>query len=112
LQNERLNFKAVGDAVLVENLRPTKSAGGIVLVMNDLRKWNLGRVVSVGPKVRTCDPGDIVVWEVFKGQAAGQTDDERWFLRDADILAKVSNPPKWVVEEIARRDAGETAGAK
>jgi co-chaperonin GroES (HSP10) len=103
VQNEQLNFQAVGDSVLVENLRPTKSAGGIHLVMNDLRKWNLGRVVSVGPKVRTCDQGDLVVWEVFKGQAAGQTDEERWFLRDADILAKVRSPPEWVVNELARR---------
>jgi co-chaperonin GroES (HSP10) len=114
MQLERLDYQAVGDVLLVEQLRPMKQ-GVIHLVQHDLRKYNIGRVASVGPDVKRAREGNIIAWEVFKGQAADQRDDERWFIRDADVLGVLKAVPAWItaaVEEIDKRNAEAAAAAK
>lgn len=82
---------AVNDRIVVELLdRPDKSKGGIVLPIGmDQRKYNEGKVSSVGPDVKSCKPGDEVIWEVYKGQAAGHFDEKRWIIKDEEVLAVV-----------------------
>jgi co-chaperonin GroES (HSP10) len=89
------NLQPLHDRVLVRIVRPpTTSSGahGIKIHLptaTDERKYNEGEVLAVGPKVEQVKPGDIVTWEVFKGQAPGHFDDTRWVIKESELLAKV-----------------------
>lgn len=104
MQLERLEYAAVGDVLLVEQLRPSKQ-GVIHLIQSDLRKYNIGRVASAGPDVKRARAGNVIVWEVFKGQAVDQRDDERWFIRDGDVLGVLTKVPAWIIAAVAELDA-------
>jgi co-chaperonin GroES (HSP10) len=75
--------------VVLKAVRPKKSAGGLFLPDEDVRVYCEGKVLSVGPKVTSCKPGDDIVWAVFKGQAAGHHDEERWALKDEDVIGVI-----------------------
>jgi co-chaperonin GroES (HSP10) len=109
VQLERLEYEACGDVLLVEQLRPTKQ-GVIHLVQSDLRKYNIGRVASAGPDVKRAKVGNVIAWEVFKGQAVDQRDDERWFIRDADVLGVLKKASPWI--EAAVKELDEKAKAE
>lgn len=80
-------IRAVNDRIIVQKaVRPKKSAGGLFLPDEDVRIYCEGMVLSVGPDVKSCKVGEQIIWEVFKGQAAGHHDEERWALKDADVL--------------------------
>ena len=111
MQLERLDLLAVGDVLLVEQIRPTKH-GLIHLTANDPRKYNIGRVASAGPDVTRAAAGNIVLWEVFKGQAVDHRDDERWFIREADVLGVLKSVPEWIQREVAALDERYAAEAK
>jgi co-chaperonin GroES (HSP10) len=81
------------DRVLVRiAVKPKMSAGGIHLPGTDERLYNEGEVIGVGPKVTEVAVGDVVIWEVFKGQAPGHFDEGRWMLKESEVLAKVVTP--------------------
>jgi co-chaperonin GroES (HSP10) len=84
--------RAVNDVLVVEQFKP-KQKGSIIVPGTDPLKHNTGVVLSVGPKC-TCgaQPGDFIVWQVFKGQAVGHFDKERWFIRDEDVCSVVEKP--------------------
>jgi len=82
-------FRAVNDVLLVQQYQP-KQKGTIIVPGTDPLKHNTGVVVSVGPKCECgAKVGDVVVWQVFKGQAVGHFDKERWFIRDEDVCGIV-----------------------
>lgn len=82
-------LRAVNDKLVVEKaVRPNKSAGGLFLPDEDVRVYCEGKVLSVGPKCECgAKVGDQVIWQVFKGQAAGHHDEQRWCIEDKDVLA-------------------------
>lgn len=78
------------DRVLVRiAAKPKMSAGGIHLPQTDPRLYNEGKVEAVGPDVKQVKVDDVVIWEVFKGQAPGHFDEGRWMLKESEVLAKV-----------------------
>jgi co-chaperonin GroES (HSP10) len=94
---EEKNMQALNDRVLVRVVKPpTESAGThgkkIILASGaDQRQYNEGTVLSVGPKCTDqVQPGDVVTWEVFKGQAAGHFDETRWVIKESELLTKVT----------------------
>jgi co-chaperonin GroES (HSP10) len=83
-------LRAVNDKVVVLRAgRPRQTAGGIHLPAETDKVYNEGEVLSVGPDVKSCKAGDVIVWAVFKGQAAGHHDEQRWIIADAEVLAVV-----------------------
>jgi co-chaperonin GroES (HSP10) len=83
-------LQPLNDRVLVRiAAKPKKSQGGIILPDSDQRLYNEGEVIAVGPKVTEVSAGDVVIWEVFKGQAPGHFDEGRWMLKESEVLAKV-----------------------
>lgn len=87
-------LRAVNDRVVVKKaVRPDKSKGGLWLPGEDVRTYCEGTVLSVGPKVQSCKVGDDIIWEVFRGQAAGHHDEERWALKDEDVIAVLEPAP-------------------
>lgn len=83
-------LRAVNNKVVVLIAkRPETSKGGIIMPGDDIRKYNEGRVVSVGPDVKSCKAGDEIIWEVFKGQAPGHFDETRWVIRDDEVLSVI-----------------------
>lgn len=111
MQLERLDLLAVGDVLLVEQIRPTKH-GMLHLPGTDLRKYNIGRVASAGTDVTRAAVGNVIVWEVFKGQAVDHRDDERWFIRNVDVLGVLRTVPEWIQREVAALDERYAAEAK
>lgn len=95
---EEKKLKMLGARVLVRLLKPpTESSGAhgkkIILATGaDQRIYNEGKVIAVGTKVtEPVKEGDIVTWEVFKGQAAGHFDETRWVIKEEDLLAVVES---------------------
>lgn len=89
-------MQALNDRVLVRVVKPpTESAGThgkkIILASGaDQRQYNEGEVLSIGAKVSDqVKVGDTVTWEVFKGQAAGHFDEDRWVVKESELLTKV-----------------------
>lgn len=81
-------LRAVNDKIIVEKAtRPKKSGGGLWLPDEDVRTYCEGTVLSVGPDAKSCKAGDHIIWQVFKGQAAGHHDEQRWCLEDKDVMA-------------------------
>lgn len=81
------NVRAVGKRIIVQKaVRPKMSAGGIVLPDEDVRVYCEGTVLSVGPKVENAKVGEQIIWEVFKGQAAGHHDEHRWAIEDEHVI--------------------------
>ncbi len=82
-------FRAVNDVLIVQQFRP-KQKGLIHVPETDKLKYNTGEVLSVGAKVECgAKPGDFVLWQVFTGQAVGHFDENRWAIREKDVLAVV-----------------------
>lgn len=80
---------AVNDVVIVKQFVPAKK-GVILTPSTSPLNHNTGTVLSVGLECKSgVKVGDVVVWQVFKGQAVGHFDKERWFIRDADICGVV-----------------------
>jgi co-chaperonin GroES (HSP10) len=83
-------LRAVNDKVVVQKAsRPDRSKGGLFLPQEDVRTYCEGKVLSVGPDVKSCKAGDEIIWQVFRGQAAGHHDEERWCVEDKDVLAVI-----------------------
>jgi co-chaperonin GroES (HSP10) len=83
-------LRAVNDKVVVQKAsRPDRSKGGLFLPQEDVRTYCEGKVLSVGPDVKSCKVGDEIVWQVFRGQAVGHFDEDRWGIEDKDVLAVI-----------------------
>jgi co-chaperonin GroES (HSP10) len=79
-------WRAVNDVLLVQQFKPAQK-GLIHVPDTDPLKYNTGTVLSVGPDAKCgAKAGDIIVWQVFKGQAVGHFDKERWCIRNEDVL--------------------------
>lgn len=94
---EEKKMQALNDRVLVRVVKPPTESSGqfgkkIVLATGaDQRQYNEGEVLSVGPKCSDqVKVGDVVTWEVFKGQAAGHFDESRWVVKESELLTKVT----------------------
>lgn len=105
---EEKDLEMFHDRVLVRIAKPpTESAGThgkkIILASGaDERSYHEGIVLAVGPGKLLPDGkraamsavvGDTVLWEVFKGQAAGHFDESRWVLKDEEIYCRVKLSP-------------------
>jgi co-chaperonin GroES (HSP10) len=90
-----VKLRAVNDFVVVRQYKPPMKGSIIVPGTNPLQD-NTGVVLSVGPDAEKAgvQVGDVVVWQVFKGQAVGHFDKERWFLKREDICGVVERPAK------------------
>ena len=63
-------IKAINDHVVVEELKRTKTKGGIILPDKAEDPQGYGKVLSVGEEVKNTKEGDIIVFHNRGGQAA------------------------------------------
>jgi len=62
-------IKAVGDKILLEDMRASKTKGGLHLPDNSSDPQSYGKVISVGEKIKNIKPGDILVYHPRAGMA-------------------------------------------
>ena len=82
---------ARGTWILAQQYMPPKK-GLIHVPTTSPLQHNTGTVLSVGPDVKSCKAGDTVVWQVFKAQAVGHFDRERWWIKDEDVCGVAERP--------------------
>jgi len=63
-------IKAVNDKVVVEELKRTKSEGGIIIPDSSVDPQGYGEVLSFGDDVKKLKKGDIIVFHNHGGQAS------------------------------------------
>ena len=63
-------IKAVNDKVIVEEMKRTKSEGGIILPAGSGEPQAYGKVLSVGEDVKNIKEGQLIVFHVHGGQAS------------------------------------------
>ena len=95
-----MNLQPLGDRIVVEVLEVEQTtAGGIVLPDTAREKPQRGRVLAVGPGLRSEHSGELVPMDVAEGDEVvfsryGGTElttdgDDVLILRQSDVLAKV-----------------------
>jgi len=63
-------IKAVGDKIVVEELKRTKTEGGIILPDSSSDPQGYGKVLSFGEDVENLNVGDVIVFHNRGGQAS------------------------------------------
>ena len=82
-----MNFKPLGDRVLVERVEETNTtASGIIIPDNAKEKPSEGKVLAIGSDVEEVKEGDIVVFGKYSGTELVLDGNEYLVLEVSDIL--------------------------
>ena len=82
-----MNFKPLGDRVLVERVEETNTtASGIIIPDNAKEKPSEGKVLAIGNDVEDVKEGDIVVFGKYSGTDLVLDGNEYLVLDVSDIL--------------------------
>lgn len=84
-------MRAIGDRVIVREVRPPeRSLGGVFLVHTAREEQSRGEVLSVGKDVGLVNVGDQVLYTKFDGdEYKDENGDPIVILREPEILMKV-----------------------
>ena len=63
-------IKAISDKIIVEELKRTKTEGGIILPDSSGDPQAYGKVISLGEDIKNLKVGDIIVFHNHGGQAS------------------------------------------
>jgi chaperonin GroES len=91
---EQMNFKPIGDRVLVEpSQQEEKTAGGLFIPDTAKEKPTTGTVVAVGPGKKdepmTLTPGDTVVFNKYSGTEFKFEGKNYLIMKESDIFATI-----------------------
>ena len=82
-----MNFKPLGDRVLVERVEETNTtASGIIIPDNAKEKPSEGKVLAIGSDVEDVNEGDVVVFGKYSGTELVLDGKEYLVLEVSDIL--------------------------
>jgi len=82
-----MNFKPLGDRVLVERVEETNTtASGIIIPDNAKEKPSEGKVLAIGADVEDVKEGDVVVFGKYSGTELVLDGQEYLVLDVSDIL--------------------------
>ncbi|TLD88689.1 co-chaperone GroES [Helicobacter sp. MIT 05-5294] len=82
-----MNFKPLGERVLVERLEEdTKTASGIIIPDNAKEKPLEGKVLAIGSEVKEVKVGDVVVFGKYSGTEVKLEGKEYLILKLEDVL--------------------------
>ena len=82
-----MNFKPLGDRVLVERVEETNTtASGIIIPDNAKEKPSEGKVLAIGSDVEEIKEGDVVVFGKYSGTELVLDGNEYLVLEVSDIL--------------------------
>ncbi len=82
-----MNFKPLGDRVLVERVEETNTtASGIIIPDNAKEKPSEGKVLAIGSDVEDVKEGDVVVFGKYSGTELVLDGKEYLVLEVSDIL--------------------------
>ena len=63
-------IQAVGDKIIVEEMKRTRTEGGIIIPESAVDPQSYGLVISVGEEVKNIEAGNIIVFHQRGGQAS------------------------------------------
>ncbi|MEN4053915.1 MULTISPECIES: co-chaperone GroES [Sulfurimonas] len=86
-----MNFKPLGDRVLVERVEETNTtASGIIIPDNAKEKPSQAKVVAVSSEVEDVKEGDVVVFGKYSGTELALEGKEYLVLETSDILGVIA----------------------
>jgi chaperonin GroES len=86
-----MNFKPLGDRVLVERVEETNTtASGIIIPDNAKEKPSQAKVVAVSSEVEDVKEGDVVVFGKYSGTELALEGKEYLVLEISDILGVIA----------------------
>ena len=86
-----MNFKPLGDRVLVERVEETNTtASGIIIPDNVKEKPSQAKVVAVSSEVEDVKEGDVVVFGKYAGTDLALEGKEYLVLETSDILGVIA----------------------
>jgi len=86
-----MNFKPLGDRVLVERVEETNTtASGIIIPDNAKEKPSQAKVIAVSSEVEDVKEGDVVVFGKYSGTELALEGKEYLVLDTSDILGVIA----------------------
>ena len=85
-----MNFKPLGDRLLVERIEEmSTTASGIIIPDNAKDKPSQGKVVAIGSEVEEISVGDTIVFGKYAGTEVKIEDEEFLIMREDDVLGVI-----------------------